>query len=205
MKTGILGGTFDPVHRGHLEIAREARVSQELSKVVFIPVGQPVIKPNHLITPSRHRLEMLRLAVAGIPDFSVSDIEIKRSGPSYTVDTLTQLRNSSNTDNELFFILGWDSLMQMPEWREPERLIELCSLIAIPRPGCSRPDMEKLETSIPGITRRTVLLDKPLLDISASEIREKAARGEAIDHLVPVPVAEYIRKHGVYKTKGGKN
>jgi nicotinate-nucleotide adenylyltransferase len=205
MKTGILGGTFDPVHKGHIAIAREAKVSQNLSEVIFIPVGQPVFKSEYLITPAEHRLAMLRLAVVGITDFRVSDIEVERSGPSYTVDTLAQMRNSSNTDNELYFLLGWDSLMQLPEWREPERMIELCYLIAIPRPGCKRPDMAQLEASIPGITGRTILLDKPLLDISASVIREKVARGQNIDNLVPGPVVDYITEHGLYKTTGGKS
>jgi nicotinate-nucleotide adenylyltransferase len=200
MKTGILGGTFDPVHLGHLAIADEARVSQGLSEVIMIPAGQPVFKQYDEITPTGHRLNMLKLAIEGRPYLRVSEVEIKRPGISYTVDTIAQLRNYSVRKKDLYFILGYDSLKQLPDWRDPERMLGMCRLIAVPRPGCPRPDMDELERHIPGITRRTILLEKPLIDISATDIREKAARGESIDELVPGPVAEYIKKHNLYQT-----
>lgn len=198
MKTGILGGTFDPVHRGHLAIAEEARVSQGLSGVIMIPAGHPAIKPKDEVIPAEHRLRMLQLAVEGRPELRVSEMEIERPGLSYTVDTIAQLRNSSGEDNDLYFIIGWDSLLQLPEWREPARIIEMCRLIAIPRPGIRRPVMKELEDQIPGITQRTILLEKPLIDINASAIRKMVAGGESIERFVPGPVVEYIKKHNLY-------
>jgi nicotinate-nucleotide adenylyltransferase len=198
LKTGILGGTFDPVHLGHLAIAEEARLSQGLSEVIMVPVGRPVIKPNEDVTPAEHRLSMLKLAIEGRTDLRVSDIEIMRLGPSYTVDTIAQLRKSSGADCNLYFIVGWDSLMQMPGWREPSRIIEMCKIISVPRPGYRRPDMKKLEGKIPGITAKTILLNRPLIDVSASTIRRMAAIGEPVERFVPAPVAEYIRKYNLY-------
>jgi len=199
MRIGILGGTFDPVHRGHLEIAREAREAQDLAEVLMIPAGRPPIKTETAVSPAEHRLRMLELAATGTPYLKVSEIEIERTGPSYTVDTVAQLRNCANEEDELYFILGWDSLKQMPVWHEPACIIEICWLIAVPRPGCNRPDMDLLEKEIPGIKERTALLDGPLVDISASEIRGMAARGESIERLVPVKVAEYIKTHSLYR------
>jgi len=199
MKTGILGGTFDPVHLGHLAIAEEVRVTQGLSKVIIIPAGHPAIKPKDEVTPAEHRLQMLRLAVENSPDLQVSEMEIERPGPSYTVDTIAQLRNSSGEDNDLYFIVGWDSLLQMPEWREPKRIIEMCRLIAVPRPGYRRPDIKELEDQIPGITQRTLMLEKPLIDINASVIRKMVAGGESIERFVPGPVIEYIKKYKLYR------
>lgn len=199
MKTGILGGTFDPVHLGHLAIVEEARTALDLSEIFMIPAGQPAIKPENEVTPAEHRLRMLELAVKDRPYLKVSDMEIKRPGTSYTVDTLAQLRKSSGEEVDLYFIIGWDSLMQLPAWREPEKMLGMCRLIAVPRPGYPRPDMDELETLVPGIKQRTVMLEKPLVDISASAIRSMAARGESIDRFVPGPVADYIRKHKLYR------
>jgi nicotinate-nucleotide adenylyltransferase len=198
MKIGVLGGTFDPVHLGHLFIAEEARVTLDLSEILLVPAGQPLLKPAHPITPAEHRLQMLRLAIADIPHFTVLTIEIERNGPSYSVDTIAELRGQYGSGDEIFFILGWDSLAQLPEWREPSRIIKMCYLVAVPRPGCQRPDLKVLETAAPGISQRVVFLEKPQIDISASAIRELVARGKPINHLVPEPVAEYIIKHELY-------
>lgn len=200
MKIGVLGGTFDPVHIGHLEIAGEARRTLNLQEVVLVPAGQPPFKPNRLITPSEQRLKMLYLAVANTPELKVSTIEIERPGPSYTADTLAELKGRYGVDDELFFILGWDSLEQLPEWYQPSRIIELCRLVAVPRPERSRPSLEELEARVPGISKRVVFLEKPEIDISSSQIRELAARGKTIEHLVPGPVAQYIREHKLYLT-----
>ena len=199
MKTGMFGGTFDPVHLGHLSIAEEAMTSQGLSKVLMIPAGQPAIKANDDVTPAKHRLAMLQLAVEGRTGLRVSEMEIERPGPSYTVDTIAQQRKSSGADSDLYFIVGWDSLLQLPEWREPSRIIEMCRLIAVPRPGYRRPDMKMLEEKIPGITQRTALLDKPLIDVSASAIRKMVAEGEPVDRFVPASVVEYIEKFNLYR------
>lgn len=201
MKIGVLGGTFDPVHLGHLLIAEEARVTLDLSEILLVPAGQPLLKPAHPITPAEHRLQMLLLAIADIPHFKVSTIEIERPGASYTVDTIAELRGMYGSEDEIFLILGWDSLAQLPEWREPSRIIKMCYLVAVPRPGCQRPAIAALEASIPGISQRVVFLEKPQIDISASAIRELVARGAPIAHLVPETVAEYIKQHKLYVTQ----
>lgn len=198
MKIGVLGGTFDPVHRGHILMAEEAKNALSLSEVLMVPAGQPVYKINKNIASAEHRLAMLRLAVAGRPYLKVSTIEIEHPGPSYTVDTIAGLRKQYGVGDEIYFILGWDSLAQLPEWREPARLVSLCFLVAVPRPGRPRPDLNSMEASLPGISRRVVFLEKPQVDISASAIRVMAARGESIAQLVPGPVAEYIKKNKLY-------
>jgi nicotinate-nucleotide adenylyltransferase len=204
MKFGVLGGTFDPVHLGHIRMAEAARDALGLDRVILVPAGQPMSKPNRPITPAEHRIEMLRLAVKNNSHFMVSTIETERPGPSFTVDTITTLRQQFGDKTEIYFILGWDSLEQLPEWREPVRLAAMCWLVAVPRPGCPRPAMKTLEGKIPGISKRVIFLEKPNIDISATEIREKIARGESIDKLVPGQVAAYIKKHKLYNTQGGR-
>jgi nicotinate-nucleotide adenylyltransferase len=199
MKIGVLGGTFDPVHLGHIMMAEEARKSLGLKEVLLVPAGQPMTRSNERITSVEHRLRMLRLAAAGSPHFKVSTVEIERTGPSFTVDTITGLRRKYGSKDEIFFILGWDSLAQLPIWREPARIVKMCILVAVPRPGWPQPSLKALEKDIPGIAKRVVFLENPRVDISATAIREKVARGESIDHLVPGPVVEYIKKHGLYK------
>ncbi len=199
MKIGVLGGTFDPVHRGHILIAEAARDALVLSEVIAIPPGRPMLKPNERVASAEHRLAMLRLAVAGIPWIKVSTMEIERPGPSYTVDTVAGLRERQGSSGDIYFIIGWDSLAHFPEWREPERIISMCVLAAVPRPGFARPDIRALEKNVPGITDRVVFLDKPLTDISSTDIREKASKGESIIDLVPGPVADYIKEHKLYE------
>ena len=197
MKLGVLGGTFDPVHLGHLAIAGEARAALGLDRVLFVPAAQPLLKPLYPVTPVAQRLEMLRLAVRDRPQFEVSTLEMERPGPSYTVDTIEELRRRY-PDGEIYFILGCGSLMQLPEWKEPARLIGMCRLAAAPRPGYPRPDLTALEGRLHGISRRVTLLEGPLMDISATEIRERVSKGIPLDELVPGPVAAYIREHKLY-------
>ncbi|HEY40503.1 MAG TPA: nicotinate-nucleotide adenylyltransferase [Dehalococcoidia bacterium] len=198
MKTGILGGTFDPIHKGHLAVAEEVRSRLNLDEVLFIPVGQPWRKTGASILPAEHRIEMVRLAIADRPSFSLSTIEVNREGPSYTIDTLEELRSARGVGNELFFIVGWDSLTDLPNWRAPERIIHLCQLVAVPRPGYFPPDLKSLENSVPGISERVILLDGPEVDVSASQIRERVTRGLSISGLVSEAVEKYIREHGLY-------
>ena len=198
MKIGMLGGTFDPVHLGHLRIAEHIRVQLDLAEVLFLPAGQPQLKESDVISPAAHRLQMLRLAIADNPHFKLSTIEIDRTGPSYSVDTVAELRGQLGAGDELFFILGWDSLAQLHRWREPARLVGMCHVVVVPRPGYPSPDLEALEGVIPGVSQRVVVMDKPLIDISATEIKDRAARGLSISHLVPEPVDEYIRQHKLY-------
>ena len=200
MNIGVLGGTFDPVHNGHLLVAEEAKTRLNLAVVIFVPAGQPWLKVDRQITPAEHRLQMLRLALADNPDFKLSNMEIERPGPSYTVDTITELQGQLKAEDELFFILGWGSLAELPQWRDVLRLIQMCYLVAAPRPGAPRPNLKALEASIPGISQRVMLLDKPYVDISASVIRDRVARGLSVRHLVPEPVNRYLKEHKLYVT-----
>ncbi|HEY83213.1 MAG TPA: nicotinate-nucleotide adenylyltransferase [Dehalococcoidia bacterium] len=205
MNIGVLGGTFDPVHNGHLVVAEVVKDKLSLAEVIFVPAGQPWLKADRPITPAEHRLQMLRLALADKPDFKISTMEIERPGPSYTVDTLTELRRQLGDEDELFFILGRDNLAQLPQWHDAPRLIELCYLVAVPRPSSKRPDMKALEAAIPGVSQRVMLLDEPYIDVSASDIRERVARGLSVRHLVPEPVNRYLKEHRLYfaETTGG--
>jgi nicotinate-nucleotide adenylyltransferase len=198
MNIGVLGGTFDPVHNGHLIVAEEVKTRLNLAEIIFVPAGQPWLKAAKPISPAEHRLQMLRLAIADKPYFKLSSIEIERTGPSYTVDTITELRDKFGSEDELFFILGWDSLAELPQWREPSRLIKMCYLVAVPRPGYPRPKLKTLEVIIRGLSQRVMLMKKPEIDISASAIRERVARGLSIRHLVPEPVNRYIKEHKLY-------
>ena len=198
MNIGVLGGTFDPVHNGHLIVAEEAKTRLNLVEIIFVPAGQPWLKAAKPISPAEHRLQMLRLAIADKPYFKLSSIEIERTGPSYTIDTITELRDKFGSEDELFFILGWDSLAELPQWREPSRLIKMCYLVAVPRPGYPRPKLKTLEVIIRGLSQRVMLMKEPEIDISASAIRERVARGLSIRHLVPEPVNRYIKEHRLY-------
>ncbi len=198
MNIGVLGGTFDPVHNGHLVVAEEVKTRLNLDEIIFVPAGQPWLKAAKPISPAEHRLQMLRLAIADKPYFKLSTIEIERTGPSYTIDTIDELRDKFGSEDELFFILGWDSLAELPQWREPSRLIKMCYLVAVPRPGYPRPKLKTLEVIIRGLSQRVMLMKKPEIDISASAIRERVARGLSIRHLVPEPVNRYIKEHRLY-------
>ncbi|MBA7632545.1 Nicotinate-nucleotide adenylyltransferase [subsurface metagenome] len=197
MNIGVLGGTFDPIHIGHLLVAEEVAARLDPSRILFVPAGQPWLKANNAISPAEHRLEMVRLAIAGKPGFELSTIEIERPGPTYTVDTIAELQAQLGGD-ELFFILGWDNLSQLPQWHQPARLIKMCRLVAVPRVDFPLPDLPSLEKELPGISQRVILFDAPRIDINASEIRRRAAEGFSIGELVPEPVERYIKEHGLY-------
>jgi nicotinate-nucleotide adenylyltransferase len=201
MKTGILGGTFDPVHIGHMAMAEEARQRLKLDEVLFIPAGRPWLKVDKHISPARHRVNMVRLAIKGRPYLRLSQMEIERAGPTYTVDTIAQLKGQIGAAGELYFILGWDNLEDLPRWKEPGRLISLCRLVAVPRAGSPVPDPAALEAAAPGLSKRLIMLDKPEIDISASVIRQRVSRGLSIEHLVPEAVAGYIAEQGLYREK----
>jgi len=198
MNIGVMGGTFDPVHMGHIYVAEEVRTRLNLGEILFVPAGQPWLKADKPISSAEHRLQMLRLAIADKPYFKLATLEIERAGPSYTVDTIAELKGQLGTGDEIFFILGWDSLAELPQWRDSSRLIQMCYLVAAPRPGYPRPDLKSLEALIPGISRRVMLMDKPEIDIGASAIRDRIARGLSVRHLVPEPVNRYIKEHRLY-------
>jgi len=195
---GVFGGTFDPIHNGHLIVAEQVRAQLDLVEVIFVPAGQPWLKEDSPILAAEHRLQMVRLAIVAEPCFKASTIEIDRLGPSYTVDTLNELQSQLGDGDELFFVLGWDNLAQLPQWKEPSRLIEMCRLVAVPRPGHPLPDLSSLEAFIPGLSQRLIIMREPEMAISATDIRDRVDRGLSIRHLVPEPVDEYIRQHRVY-------
>ncbi|MBN2075337.1 MAG: nicotinate-nucleotide adenylyltransferase [Dehalococcoidales bacterium] len=199
MKTGILGGTFDPVHNAHLMIAGEALQQLELDEILFIPTSHTPLKEDTVITPVEHRVRMVELAIADNPVFRLSRIEIDRAGISYTVDTIAGLKQSLGNDSELYFIIGLDSLKTLPRWKEPDRIIEMCRLVTVLRPGYNVPDIDKLEKSIPGITESLIMIDDLAPDISATDIRKRVAAGLPINDLVPAPVEQYILDHGLYR------
>ena len=199
MKMGILGGTFDPIHNGHLAIAEEARTYLNLTEVLFLPAGQPWMKSDQPISAAHHRTEMIRLALEGRPYFKLSTIEIEHKGPSYSVDTVVKLRAQSKEAFDCYFIVGWDNLAKIPLWKDPAKLIEMCFLAAVPRPGYDRPDMKKLAAALPGISKKVILMDKPRIDISATDIRNRVAQGLSISSLVPPAVENYIKENGLYR------
>jgi nicotinate-nucleotide adenylyltransferase len=200
MNIGVLGGTFDPIHIGHIKVAEEAIARLDLPRILFIPAGQPWLKLNNAnaVSPVPHRLEMVRLGIAGNPRFKLSTMEIERPGPTYSVDTVAQLHSRLGEGDEIFFILGWDNLMQLPQWHQPQRLIEMCRLVAVPRVDFPLPDLPTLERELPGISQRVILFDRPRIDINASEIRRRAAEGKSISEFVPEAVEGYIKEHGLY-------
>ena len=198
MNIGVMGGTFDPIHNGHLVVAEEVRSRLELAVILFVPAGQPWLKTDNRVSPAEHRVQMVRLAIAGEPYLKLSTVEVERPGPTYTVDTMAELKAQLAAENELFFILGRGSLAELPQWKEPSRLITLCRLVVVPRPGYPHPELKALEALIPGLSQRVILLDKPEIDISASEIRGRVARGLSISRLVPGPVESYIKQHKLY-------
>jgi nicotinate-nucleotide adenylyltransferase len=198
MNIGVLGGTFDPIHLGHLLVAEESKARLDLAEVLFVPAGEPWLKANNAISPAEHRLEMVRLAIAGKAYFKLDTREIERAGPTYTVDTIAELQARLGAGDELFFILGWDNLNQLPQWRQPARLVKMCRLVAVPRVDSPTPDLSSLEKAIPDLSQRVVLLDQPRVDINASEIRRMVRRGQSIHHLVPEAVERYIKEHKLY-------
>ena len=196
MKIGILGGTFDPIHIGHLVVAEEARIKVGLNEVLFVPTGQPLLKPDRSITPADLRVEMVRRAIADNPHFKLCTLEIERPGPSYTVDTLMMLREQLGSEVSLLFILGRDTLAELPSWKEPQKLVQLCRLVVAPRLGAK--DLQQLETEIPGLLDKVIQLDMPVIGISSSGIRQRIAQGLPIRYLVPTSVEKYITEQKIY-------
>jgi nicotinate-nucleotide adenylyltransferase len=199
MKLGLLGGTFDPIHVGHLVIAKEVRLRLALSEILFIPAGNPWLKSERTITPGEHRLEMVRLAISSHPHFTVSDIELKRPGPSYSVDTVSALREELGRDVGLYLIIGYDELSELSLWKEPVRLAEMCHIVGVKRPGYAKLNWHSLEQAVGGISSRVIVLDVPQLDVSSTQIRQRIATGLSIRYLVPEAVERYILEHGLYR------
>jgi nicotinate-nucleotide adenylyltransferase len=197
---GILGGTFDPIHHGHLAVAREARSVLDLENVLFVPNASPPHKPDDVVTPAEHREAMVRLAIEGEEGFRLSRIELERPGPSYAVDTVAELAEASRAEGrpEPWFILSAEVLDDFHTWREPLRILDLCRVAVAPRPGAEPLGRAWLTQHYPGREGRFAFLPGPELDIASTSIRERIGRGESIADLVPSVVERYIREQGLY-------
>ena len=191
-----MGGTFDPVHHGHLVTAEEALWQFRLDEVVFVPTGQPWMKADRDVTDPEDRYLMTVIATASNPRFSVSRIEIERRGPTYTVDTLEELRARMDGEVELFFITGADAILEIFEWKDPEELLSRANFIAATRPGY---DIARFERRAPTSHPNIAVMDIPALAISSTDIRRRVLEGEPIRYLVPEGVQTYIEKARLYR------
>jgi nicotinate-nucleotide adenylyltransferase len=196
-RIGIYGGTFDPIHIGHLAIAEEARWALSLDQVVFVPAAQQPFKMEAQSADAAHRLTMARLACRSNPAFSVSDSELQRSPPSYTIDTFNQFRTHVGSAAELTLILGTDAARDLPRWHRARELVTLARFAVVGRPGVTL-DPQRLEPELPGIAERLTLISGPQLAISSTELRRRLAQQQPIRYQIPEPVYEYIHLHGLY-------
>jgi nicotinate-nucleotide adenylyltransferase len=198
VKLGVLGGTFDPIHLGHLLIAEQARDELGLERVLFVPAGYPPHKPDQVISPDRHRLAMLSLAIASHPAFVLSRVDVDRPGPSYTADTLSLLQAEWGPAARLHFILGSDSLAELLTWHQPRCLIQQARLAVADRPGIEV-DLTELEKRLPGLQAVVDWMSMPEVGISATDIQRRVRRGRSIRYQVPAAVEAYIYEHGLYR------
>jgi len=192
-KLGILGGTFDPIHMGHLVLAEQAREQFELDQIIFIPSASPPHKTEQELSLAIHRFEMTKLALEGNRYFSVSDIELKRKGLSYTIETLRELKGFYK-DSEIYFLTGSDVLEEITTWRDPEEIYKLARIVIAVRPGFNKFDPEH------HFAKKSVIVRITGVDISSTQIRQKVRNGESIKYLVPSKVEEYIKKKNLYTT-----
>ena len=219
MKLGLLGGSFNPVHNGHLAIARQTREALGLDQVLFIPTSQPPHKPNGSLAPAQDRYEMVRMAIAADPALAISDIEIRRPGKSYSIDTIRLLQQEYGAQTQLFFLIGLDAFLDFPSWRDPMILLELCQFVVLSRPGLSfrslstvrllppipYPSLADLDAGrivrieAPLGTQGLTCLKLPPCPISASDIRTRIRQGLPMANLLPPSVESYILQHHLYR------
>jgi len=194
-RLGVMGGTFDPIHHGHLLTAEEAAVQFGLDEVVFVPTGQPWMKGSSDVSGAEHRYLMTVIATASNPRFSVSRIEIDREGPTYTVDTLRALREA-NAGAELFFVTGADAMLEIFQWKDPAEILSLAHFIAATRPGY---DLAHFQAEAPTAHPNVSVMNIPALAISSTDIRQRVREGRPIRYLVPEGVKSYVEKAGLYR------
>lgn len=194
-RLGIMGGTFDPIHHGHLVAASEVAAEFELDEVVFVPTGQPWQKSDRQVSPAEHRYLMTVVATASNPRFTVSRVDIDRPGNTYTVDTLRDIR-ARRPGSELFFITGADALGQILTWKDVEELWDLAHFVGVTRPGYALADL--------GLEDDISLMEIPAMAISSTDCRDRVARGRPVWYLVPDGVVQYINKHHLYDTEGDR-
>jgi len=203
-RVGVFGGTFDPVHYGHLVVAEEVYATLDLAEMVFVPTGQPPHKTKEEITAAEHRLAMLELAIASNPHFTISRIDLDRPGPCYTVDTLRLLRKQWGEETAIYFVIGGDSLEDLLSWYDAPGILEqLTHLVAVKRPGYNGSEAyyEWLEARLPGIKRRLLFVEAPQFEISATDLRLRVAEGRPIKYQTPDSVESYIIQYGLYRQK----
>lgn len=191
-KIGILGGTFDPIHLGHLVLAEQVKEKLKLDQVVFIPCFRQPLKTRHRLSPAKDRFHITRLALEGNPSFSVSDIELKRKGLSYTVDTLRQLKDIYS-DSQIYFLTGSDVLNELGTWKDPEQIYVLAKVVIATRPGFDEFDRRNR------FAKKSIVVPITGIDVSSSEIRQRVKKGKSIRYLVPSRVEDYIRKKKLYR------
>ncbi len=199
VRRGLLGGTFDPIHTGHLILAQEAQWRLRLDEVWFVPTGLPWMKRGEPVTDRGHRRAMVELAIDGNPAFRLSTVELDRPGETYTVDTLEELRAGPMADGEMIFIMGADAFHSMHRWRDPQRILELTRVVVAMRPGHGPVDLGPLTEVDPTAPERVMTAPAPLIDISGTELRRRVSQSEPFRYLVPDAVADYIERNGLYR------
>jgi nicotinate-nucleotide adenylyltransferase len=196
LRVGILGGTFDPPHIGHLILGEYAADTLELTHLLYIPAADPPHKQDEQKSPVEHRLAMLQLALADNARFEISRVDIDRAGPHYSLDTV-RIVQEQYPDAELYFVMGGDSLRDLPTWHHPADLIRLCKLAVMGRLGAdARPEMH--EHILPGLAERVVMIESPLIEISSTEIVQRLNAGRSVRYLLPDSVLAYIQQHNLY-------
>ncbi len=203
-RVGVFGGTFDPVHYGHLVVAEEVYATLHLAEMVFVPAGQPPHKTHEVITAAEHRLAMLELAIASNPHFTISRVDLDRPGPSYTADTLRLLRKQWGEETAIYFVIGGDSLEDLLSWHDSPGILEqLTHLVAVRRPGYNESEeyYDWLEARLPGIKQRLLVVEAPQFVISATDLRLRVAEGRPIKYQTPDSVESYIIQYGLYRQK----
>jgi nicotinate-nucleotide adenylyltransferase len=196
-RLGVVGGTFDPPHYGHLVLAENARVQLELDLVLFVPTGQPPHKPVGPITAAQHRVAMVQASIGGNPAFLLSRVDLERPAPHYTVDMLAML-TEIHPNAELFFLMGGDSLAEFASWRDPSGILERATLVVMERPGW-KGDWGPLAEQIPALRGRLRVLDAPRIGLSGTDLRRRARSGLPLRYLVPPAVERYVREHSLYQ------
>lgn len=198
LKVGLLGGSFDPPHIGHLILAEEARDQLKLDKVLFAPAGQQPLKAGQVVTAVEDRVQMTQLAIAGNPQFELSRGDVDRPGPHYTIDLVKIVAGQLPPGSDLFFLMGFDSLADLARWREPAQLIRTAHLVALTRPDVPI-DWNALEARLPGVRERVKQLDMPELEIASRDLRERVRIGRSIRYMVPDPVKAFIEERCLYR------
>jgi nicotinate-nucleotide adenylyltransferase len=192
---GVMGGTFDPIHMGHLVIAEEAREALALDRMLFVPAGMPPHKAAAEVSPVEQRVAMVEAAIAGNPAFELSRIEVDRAGPSFTVDTIEALA----AEGDVTLILSAETFRELPTWHEPDRLFAAARVAVVPREGYPAPDPTWLAATFPGRDDRVIYLEAPHLGLSSTAIRARVAAGRTIRYVVPDAVGAYLAEHQLYR------